>query len=124
VNGTADQIEAMVLIATIAIAVVALGLALYIIINSRRDKAAAMKSILNYLTENELGVLSFDDIRGLIDSGYSDEFLHSAPKSFPNSLRFEYLTDERTGQKVKSALWLVTQNASSQSAQVYGSSAI
>jgi hypothetical protein len=123
VNGRGDEIELIVLAATIVMALVGLALAMYIIINSRKDRVAAKTAILNYLSENRLGVLTFEDIRGSIDSAYSDEFLHSLSKSFPASLRFDYDFDERTGKKVKSALWLVSQSAVAQSAPVYGSSA-
>jgi hypothetical protein len=120
VNESADKIELMVLIGVIVLAVVGLGVALDVIVNSRRDRTAAMNAIANYLKEHGGEVLSFEDIRGSIDEGYSDEFLHSLTKSFPDSLRFDYLPDERTGKPVKSALWLVVQNAASQPAQVYG----
>ena len=95
-NGRADEIELIVLAATIVMALVGLALAMYIIINSRKDRAAAKKAILNYLGENRLGVLTFEDIRGSIDSAYSDEFLHSrSSPSLPPCASIMILMKER-----------------------------
>jgi len=66
---------------------------------SRRAKkqATAKDQIVQYLTSKDFEMMSYDRVRENIDKGYTDEFIESLLKHFPNDLRKAKLKERKPG---------------------------
>ncbi len=65
--------------------------------NRQKRREIARDQIINYLTTKNLKMISLDGIRSYIDNNYSDTFLKTLIKEYPNDLRRAILKGGREG---------------------------
>ena len=65
--------------------------------NRQREREVARDLIIQYLTNKNFEMMSFERIRKNISQAYSDTFLDTLPAYFPNQLRKAKLKGNKPG---------------------------